>query len=257
MAVALLSGALMAPLQVYLGDASGREVFAHQPLKLAAMESHWETNAGGGAPFAFFAVPDQAAERNCFQISVPEGLSLLATHTLTGRVLGLKEFPRENRPNVPVLFITFRLMVVAGFFFLFIMVWALLLRMRGRLFEARSFLWTLVVVQPLGWLAVELGWMTAEMGRQPWLVYGLVRTSEGASPIRAGNVVWSLALFVVIFVAIGGSYLYYVLRAFRQGPDMESPIPPVRRPAGRADRETCCRQKGGGVMGSSGTAEAG
>jgi cytochrome d ubiquinol oxidase subunit I len=231
MAVALLSAALMAPLQVYLGDASGREVFAHQPLKLAAMESHWETNARGGAPFAFFAVPDQAAERNSFEIDLPEGLSLLVTHSLTGRVLGLKEYPRGDRPNVPVLFMTFRLMIAIGFLFLFIMVWALLLWRKGRLFEARSFLRVLVVFQPLGWIAVELGWMTAEMGRQPWLVYGLARTSEGASPIRAGNVVWSLALFIATFIIIGGSYLYYVLRAFRQGPDMASPIPPVQRPA--------------------------
>jgi cytochrome d ubiquinol oxidase subunit I len=232
MAVALLSAALFAPLQVYLGDASGREVFAHQPVKLAALEGHWETNARGGAPFAFFAIPNEAAERNDFEISVPDALSLLVTRTLTGRVLGLKAFPREDRPNVPVLFTTFRLMVAIGFFFLFIMLWALLLWRRGRLFETRSFLRTLVVVQPLGWLAVELGWMCAEVGRQPWLVYGLVRTSEGVSPVRAGNVVWSLSLFIVVFIAIGGSYLHYALRAFRQGPDMESPIPPVQRPAG-------------------------
>jgi cytochrome d ubiquinol oxidase subunit I len=232
MAVALVSAALFAPLQVYLGDVSGRQVFAQQPLKLAAMESHWETNTRGGAPFSFIAIPDMDAERNAFAISLPHGLSLLVTHTPLGRVSGLKEFPRQDRPNVPVLFTTFRLMVGIGFLFLFIMIWALVLWKRGRIFEATAFLRTLVVVQPLGWLAVELGWVTAEVGRQPWLIYGMMRTSDGVSPIRAGNVVWSLALFIVVFLAIGGSYLYYVLRAFGQGPDMESPIPPVQRPAG-------------------------
>ena len=232
MAVALASAALFAPLQVYLGDVSGRQVSAHQPAKLAAMESHWLTNTGGGAPFVLIAIPDTEGERNRFEVSLPRILSLLVTHTLSGRVLGLKEFPRQDRPNVPVLFASFRLMVAIGFLFLSLMVWALFLWARDRIFEERAFLWTLVVIQPLGWLAVELGWVTAEVGRQPWLVYGIMRTSEGVSPIRAGNVVWSLALFFVIFLAVGGSYLYYVLRAFGKGPDMASPIPPVQRPAG-------------------------
>ena len=232
MAVALVCAALFAPLQVYLGDVSGRQVFAQQPLKLAAMEGHWETNTHGGAAFTFIAIPDMDAEKNFFAISIPDGLSLLVTHTSSGRVPGIKAFPKEDRPNVPVLFTTFRLMVGVGFLFLFLMVWAFVLWKRGRIFEQRAFLWTLVVVQPLGWLAVELGWVTAEVGRQPWLVYGLMRTSNGVSPIRPGNVIWSLALFIVVFIAIGGSYLYYVLRAFGQGPDMASPVPPVQRPAG-------------------------
>jgi cytochrome d ubiquinol oxidase subunit I len=123
-------------------------------------------------------------------------------------------------------------MVAIGFLFLFVMLWALVLVMKGRVFESRPFLWTLVVMQPLGWVAVELGWVTTEVGRQPWLVYGLVRTAEGVSPIWAGNVVWSLSLFLIVFLTIGGAYLYYVLKAFRRGPDMESPIPPVQKPAG-------------------------
>jgi cytochrome bd ubiquinol oxidase subunit I len=91
----------------------------------------------------------------------------------------------------------------------------------------------MVVIQPLGWLAVEMGWVTAEVGRQPWLIYNLVRTSEGTSPIPSANVIWSLALFLIIFVSIGGSYLYYVLKVLRNGPDLMSAIPPVQRPAGR------------------------
>jgi cytochrome d ubiquinol oxidase subunit I len=231
MAVALMSAALFAPLQIIMGDASGREVFRHQPLKLAAMEAHWETNTSGGAPFVLAAIPNTAKERNDFEIALPEGLSLLVTHTRSGLVPGLKEFPKGDRPSIPVLFVSFRIMVAIGLLFLFMMLWAAYLWKKDLLFEKRPFLWTLVVIQPLGWLAVELGWITAEVGRQPWLVYGIVRTSQGASPIVPGNVVWSLALFVIIFFAIGASYVYYVLRTFSRGPDMKTPLPPVQRQA--------------------------
>ncbi|MGA2108200.1 MAG: cytochrome ubiquinol oxidase subunit I [Syntrophorhabdales bacterium] len=232
MGVALVSAVLFAPLQVYLGDASGREVFRYQPAKLAAMEGLWETNTASGAPFALVALPDADKERNAFEISIPSALSLLVTHTLSGRVPGLKAFSRQDRPNVAVLFFSFRLMVAIGFLFLFVMIWAAVLWKRKRLFTQKAFLWTLVVIQAFGWVAVEMGWVTAEMGRQPWLVYGVMRTSEAVSPIRPGNVVWSLALFVVIFFSIGASYVYYVLRAFWRGPDMESPIPHLQRRAG-------------------------
>jgi cytochrome d ubiquinol oxidase subunit I len=132
-----------------------------------------------------------------------------------------------------------------GFIFLLLMLWAGFLWWRGRLFQNRLFLMSLVAVQPLGWLAVEMGWVTAEVGRQPWLVYNLVRTSQGTSPIPAGNVLWSLSLFVIIFVAIGGSYLYYVFKTLRAGPDLTSPIPPIQRPAGMRVLENLPKRKEG------------
>jgi cytochrome d ubiquinol oxidase subunit I len=230
--IALIMAAFFAPLQIYLGDYSGREVFAHQPAKLAAIEAHWETNTHGGAPFAVFGFPDMEKELNRFEITIPHGLSLLATRTLNGRVTGLKEFPRKDRPNAAVLFWTFRFMVAIGTIFLLIMIWAAVLWRKGRLFESRPFLRSLVAIQPLGFLAVELGWITAEMGRQPWMVYNLFRTSEGVSPIPAGNVVWSLCLIFIVYSAIGGSYLFYVFKTLRSGPDLSSPIPPIQRPAG-------------------------
>jgi cytochrome d ubiquinol oxidase subunit I len=238
MGVALLMAAIFAPVQVYVGDTSGREVFYHQPAKLAAIEGHWETNKDGGAPLSLIGIPDMKEERTLFEIEVPNGLSLLVTHTLIGRVPGLKEFPRQDRPNSLVLYWAFRAMAGIGFIFLFVMLWAGILWWRGRLFQNRLFLWTLVAVQPLGWLAVEMGWVTAEVGRQPWLIYNLVRTSQGTSPIPAGNVIWSLGLFVIIFLSIGGSYLYYLLKTLRAGPDLTSPIPPVQRPAGMRVLET-------------------
>ena len=117
MGIALIMAALFAPLQVYLGDYSGRVMFRHQPVKLAAIEAHWETNTSGGAPFAAIAFPDMEKEKNRFEIAIPNGLSLLVTHTLNGRVQGLKDFPREDRPYAPVLFWTFRVMVAIGFIF--------------------------------------------------------------------------------------------------------------------------------------------
>jgi cytochrome d ubiquinol oxidase subunit I len=147
-------------------------------------------------------------------------------------VPGLKEFPREDRPNSLVLFWAFRLMAGIGFLFLFVMIWAALLWKRKRVFVYRPLLWTLVAIQPLGWLATELGWIVTEVGRQPWLVYNILRTADGVSPIRAGNVVWSLSLFLIIFVAIGSSYFYFVFKVMRTGPDLTSPIPPAHIPPG-------------------------
>ena len=239
--IALVMAGLFVPLQVLMGDLSGRQVFNHQPAKLAAIEAHWETNKDNGAPFVAVAFPDMQSEKNRFEISIPNGLSLLVTHSFNGRVPGLKEFPREDRPNVPLLFWAFRVMVGIGFGLLAVMAWALFLWRKGRLFESRPFLRTLLLIHPLGFLAVELGWITTEAGRQPWLVYNLMRTSEGVSPIAPGNVVWSLSLFVLIFLLVGGSYFYYVLKTLRLGPDVSSPIPPIQRPAGMQplqERET-------------------
>ena len=215
-----------------MGDLSGRHVFQFQPAKAAAIEAHWETNTNGGAAFSLVALPDMQAEKNVFELSVPNGLSLLATHSFHGRVAGLKEFPREDRPNVQVLFWTFRVMVVIGFILFTVMAWAFLLWRKGKLYEYRPFLWTLLIVHPLGFIAVETGWITTEMGRQPWLVYNLMRTAEGVSPIQPGNVVWSLSLFLIIFAAIGLTYSFYIMKMIGQGADVSSPIPDVQRPAG-------------------------
>jgi cytochrome d ubiquinol oxidase subunit I len=230
--IALVMAALFSPLQIYLGDLSGRQVFHHQPAKLAAIEAHWETNKEQGASFAVIALPDMRGERNSLEVAMPNLLSLLVTHSSRGQVLGLKEFPREDRPNVFILFWSFRLMVAIGFILLFIMTWAGILWLKRRLYESRSFLRTLLLVHPLGFIAIELGWVTTEVGRQPWLVYNLMRTAEGGSPIPPGNVIWSLSLFLIIFLVLGTIYFYYVLKTLRLGPDLSSPIPPVQRPAG-------------------------
>jgi cytochrome d ubiquinol oxidase subunit I len=230
--IALAMAALFAPLQIFWGDRSGLNVYRHQPAKLAAIEAHWETNTTGGAPYVIVAHPNAKEERNSFEIKIPHGLSLLVTHSLNGQVKGLKEFPPEDRPNVHALFWSFRFMVAIGFLFLLVMVWAALLWRKRKLYTYRPFLWTLAIVHPLGFVATELGWITTEMGRQPWVVYNVMRTSEGISPIPAGNVLWSLGLFMVVLPAVGAIYFYYLLKALRRGPDLSSPIPAIQRPIG-------------------------
>jgi cytochrome d ubiquinol oxidase subunit I len=242
--VALVMAAVFVPLQVLIGDLNGLVVFRHQPAKLAGMEAHWETNTKGGAPFAVLAWPSMKEERNLFEVTIPNGLSLLVTRSLQGKVKGLKEFPPENRPNSLVLFWTFRIMVAIGFLFLLVMIFAAYFWWRGRLFQNRSFLRTLVVIQPLGFVATVLGWITTEMGRQPWLVYNLMRVSEGVSPIPAGNVLWSLALFLMIFPILFVSYFHYVFKTLRGGPDLKTPIPPIQRPAGMLALEGDDREGG-------------
>jgi cytochrome bd ubiquinol oxidase subunit I len=229
--MALIMALIAAPLQILVGDLKGLSVAEHQPVKLAAMEAHWETNVEGGAAFIVIALPDPTHERNRFEIRIPALLSWLVTRAADGQIIGLKDFPVEDRPSVVVTFWTFRVMVAIGFLFLGIAIWTAVLWYRKKLFHTTSYLKALVAVQPLGFAATILGWVTAEMGRQPWVVYGLMRTSEGVSPIAAGNVVWSLIMFALFFGLIGAAYFFYTIRALQRGPDMDSPIPTVQMPA--------------------------
>jgi len=136
-------------------------------------------------------------------------------------------------------------MVAIGFILFFVMVWAAFLWWKERLYVHRPFLWTLLIVHPLGFLATELGWITNEVGRQPWVVYNLIRTVEGASPIPIANVVWSLSLFLIIFPVIGAIYFFYLLKTLQRGPDLSSPIPLVQRPAGTQPLEQAQAGMGG------------
>jgi cytochrome d ubiquinol oxidase subunit I len=230
--LALVMAVVLSPLQVFLGDHNGLVVARHQPAKLAALEAHWETNTSGGAGFVVFGIPDEAQERNSSELLVPNMLSLLITRSWDGKVTGLKEFPKQDRAPVAPVFFSFRLMVGIGFLMLMVAVTAGLFWCRGRLYQSRTMLKVLVAAQPLGFLATYLGWITSEVGRQPWIVYGIMRTSEGVSPVAPGAVLWSLCLLLGICGVIGASYFWYVIRTLRAGPDLRSPIPPLQRPAG-------------------------
>ncbi len=210
--------AIVAPLQILAGDLQGLNVQEHQPAKVAAMEGHWETQRG--APLNLFAIPDQAAEKNHFVVSIPKLGSLILKHDLNGEVIGLDQFAPEDRPPVAPIFFTFRIMLGIGFLMLFMAVAGLWLAWRGRLFTSGWYQRLCLLMAPSGFIAVLAGWYTAEIGRQPFVVYGLMRTADAVSPIAAGSVAGSLALFILVYGIVFGSGLYFILRLVREGPEV-------------------------------------
>jgi cytochrome d ubiquinol oxidase subunit I len=235
--VALIAAVVIAPLQALIGDEAGRSVARNQPIKLAAMEAHWETNPPGeGAPWIIAAWPDQANQRNHWSVEVPYLLSLLLTHSPTGEVKGLKDFPKEEHPPMPITFFSLRIMALAGFAFVGLALWTLWRWKRGALTAARLpgekwLLYAWVAAGPVAWAAVEGGWVTREVGRQPWLVYGLVKTSEAATPLPAGAVAASLAGYLVIAGLLAVAFLVLAARVLAHGPDAAAMAPPQKKMA--------------------------
>ncbi len=234
---ALIAAVVIAPLQALIGDEAGRSVARNQPIKLAAMEAHWETNPPGeGAPWIIAAWPDQANQRNHWSVEVPYLLSLLLTHSPTGEVKGLKDFPKEEHPPMPITFFSLRIMALAGFAFVGLALWSLWRWKKGVLTAAglpgeKWLLYAWMAAGPLAWAAVEGGWVTREVGRQPWLVYGLVKTSEAATPLPAGAVAASLAGYLVIAGLLVAALVVLAARVLAQGPDAEMMAPPQTKTA--------------------------
>jgi cytochrome d ubiquinol oxidase subunit I len=232
--IVLIVGIVVAPLQIFLGDSSGVTVVRHQPAKAAAMEAWWQTNPPGtSAPWAVVAIPDKAEQKNIFSIEVPYLLSLLAARHLKGQVTGLRSFPVEDQPPVAIPFYSFRLMVLLGFFMLGMVIWALVLWGRRRLTEGlaptrRIFLVFWIVSMPAGFLATECGWALRENGRQPWIIYNLLRTADGVSPIGPVTAGISLLAFAGVYLILLGLFIYFTLRILRKGPDLTSPLPSYR-----------------------------
>ncbi|HQU15119.1 MAG: cytochrome ubiquinol oxidase subunit I [Chromatiales bacterium 21-64-14] len=240
--IAVAAAVLIAPLQVFLGDGSGVAVFAHQPAKGAAIEGHWNTNPPGqGAPWAVLAWPNRDAQRNDWALEIPNLLSLLATHSLDGRVLGLRAFPRKDQPPaLPLLFYSFRVMVAIGFYFVGLMLWSLWVWWRRGLSadSLRPRRWLLrawVAAIPMGYVAVEAGWIVREVGRQPWIVYGVLRTSAAASQLPASTVLASLLGFAAIYATLLIVTLRFAARILRRGPDLSLPPPEPPGTAGDAE----------------------
>jgi cytochrome d ubiquinol oxidase subunit I len=222
-AIATLALAILAPLQIVMGDLHGLQVQRHQPMKIAAMEGLWETTAG--APLLVFAWPDMAAERNHFEIAIPKLASLILQHDPEGTVLGLKEVAPADRPPVPLVFFSFRIMVGLGFWFLFLGGLGLLLRWRGMLYSNRPYALLCMASAPLGFVATLAGWIVTETGRQPWIVQGLMRTSEAVSAVPARAILTTLSLFVAVYGTLLLAYLYYLSKLIRQGPDAAATQP--------------------------------
>lgn len=213
----------LAPLQVVIGDMHGLNTLKYQPAKIAALEAHWETSKD--VPLILFALPDPKAETNHFEIAVPRLGSLILTHDWDGEVKGLKSFPVEDRPNPIIPFFAFRIMVGIGFIMIGLSSIGAVLWLMGKLHTARWFLTAMLWCSPLGFLAVLAGWFTAEVGRQPWTVYGVLRTADAVSPVPAGSILTSIILFVLAYGVVFGAGLYYIVKLVRRGPERTPPVP--------------------------------
>jgi cytochrome d ubiquinol oxidase subunit I len=226
--MAMWMAAVVAPIQIVAGDMHGLNTLEHQPAKVAAMEGHFETTKG--APLILFGIPDMEAEETRYAIEIPHLGSLILTHSWDGEVKGLKEWPPEDRPNATIVFWSFRIMVGLGVLMAAMGGISLVLRWRRILFEVPWFHRLGVAMGPSGILAVLAGWITTEVGRQPYTVYGLLRTAESASPIGAPGVGASLAAFVVVYLVVFGVGVLYMLRMMAKPPSPTEEEPEKGKP---------------------------
>lgn len=215
--IALIFGLIFSIIEVGEGHMHGADLADKQPTKLAAMESHWETEKG--APIYMFVIPDEKNERNMVEIlPIPGMLSILAKHDPGAEVKGLKDFPPDERPPVLISFISFRLMVGLGMFFVLVTVIGFIIR--NRLNDYPLYLKVMMFSIPLPFIATEAGWVLAEVGRQPWIVYGLMKTSDAVSPIATSQVFISFLAFIIVYGILGAIGFYLIFKNAKKGPDM-------------------------------------
>ena len=231
LSMAMWMALFVAPAQVWFGDMHGLNTLKHQPQKIAAMEGHWETQRG--APLILFGLPDMGSEVTKYKIEIPKLGSLILGHSWDAEIPGLKAFAKEERPtNVPLIFWAFRVMVAMGMLMVLLGISAFVLRLRKRLYSSRLFLRAAVLMGPSGLIAVTAGWIVTEAGRQPYTVYGLLRTADSASPIDAPAIAASLVAFIIVYFIVFGAGIVYMFKLFRKTPvPHESGVPqgqPVR-----------------------------
>jgi len=219
--------AIVAPLQLFIGDQHGLNTLKHQPTKIAAIEAHWDGSTPG--ELVLFAWPDESAETNRFALTIPHGASLLLTHSWDGLFPGLKNVPPEDRPPVLPPFFAFRAMVGIGLLMILTALTGVWLWWRSRLFTARWYLWPAQHAWWIGFVAVICGWIVTETGRQPWVAYGLLRTAEAVSPLAGHTVATTLVLFVLVYGVVFAMGIYYINRLIARGP-AESALPPPGLP---------------------------
>ncbi|QOR38729.1 cytochrome ubiquinol oxidase subunit I [Billgrantia diversa] len=207
---------VLTPTQALVGDFHGLNTFEHQPVKLSAMEGHWETRRA--APFLLFAVPDQEAQENRFEISIPYAASLILTHDPNGVVPGVNEAPREEQPPVAIVFWSFRVMVGLGLLMIAVSLLGLYLRRGGRVYRSRPYLQTLRLMSVTPFAAVLAGWITTESGRAPWLVYGMMTHAEGVTPsLTGGMALFTLLGYMAVYGVVFYAGTYYLTRVIRYG----------------------------------------
>ena len=220
----------VAPLQALVGDMHGLNTLKYQPAKLAAIEGHWENHPGEGVPLILFGWPDMEAETTRWKVEIPRAGSLLLTHTWDGTIPALKDFPRADRPNSTIVFWTFRVMVGIGVLTILLALVGLLLRRREGIYRNRLFLRAVLAMGPLGLVAILAGWFTTEIGRQPWIIHGLMRTADAASPVSATQLGIGLTVFVVVYCVVFGTGTGYLLKIIGKGP--QTGVQPHHAPAG-------------------------
>lgn len=213
----MIAIAILAPVQIVIGDIHGTNTLAYQPEKVAAIEGLWDTTQY--ADLLLFAVPDENMQTNHHEIRIPGAASLILTHSWDGEVQGLKEFAPNIAPVAPV-FYSFRIMVGIGMLMLLTGLVALFLYWKKRLFSSRTFQRWCILMAPSGFIAVIAGWCVTEIGRQPYVVFGVLKTIDMASPVPAAAVAWSLLLFVIVYFAVFGAGVYYILRLVKKGPKL-------------------------------------
>jgi cytochrome d ubiquinol oxidase subunit I len=224
---------VLVPLQIFLGDQHGLNTLEYQPAKIAAIEGRYDTVQP--VPLTLFGIPDDAVATMRGAIEIPHLGSLILTHSWNGAIKGLKEWPADERPPVALPFFAFRLMVGIGVIMLLMAIAGQALRLRGRLWDAAWFLRLAQWTAPLGFVAVIAGWIVTEVGRQPWTVYGLMRTADSVSPSLTGaNVAWSLALYILVYLVMFPTGIAFMAGLVRRGP--QSDQPPAAVESGRPVR---------------------
>ncbi|WP_138936135.1 cytochrome ubiquinol oxidase subunit I [Roseovarius arcticus] len=218
--MAMWMAAIVAPVQIFLGDLHGINTLEHQPAKIMAMEGHYESHPDG-APLYLFGIPNEKTQTLDYAVGIPKLSSLILKHDLNAPLAGLDTVPDADQPPVFIVFWSFRIMVALGFAMLGIGMWSLLARWRGRLYEAPWLHRAALAMGPSGLIAVLAGWVTTEVGRQPFTVYGLLRTVDSAAPLAAPAVGASLVAFIVIYFSVFGAGTYYIMRLMAREPKMQ------------------------------------
>src|SRR6202162_1439863 len=238
MSMAMWMVLVVAPLQIAIGDQLGLNSLKYQPAKIAALEGHWENKGQESIPLVLFGWPDMAAETTRYAVEIPHLGSLILTHEWNGRIPGLKEFARGDRPNSTIVFWSFRVMVGLGMLMLLLGVWSLWLRFRQRLFQSEWFLRFVVVMGPSGLISILAGWYTTEIGRQPWVVYGVMRTTDAVSNHSVLALSTTLIVLFVMYFAVFATGVGYMLKLVAKGPQQYGPedapgesSAQIRRPA--------------------------
>ena len=228
---------IVTPVQIALGDAHGIVTREHQPAKIAAMEGHWQNEPGASVPLILFGWPDMAAETTRYAVEVPHLGSLILTHSWNGQFAGLKDFAPEDRPDSTIVFWTFRIMAGLGFLMALLGLWSAWARWHKVFFESRNFLRFALVMGPAGLIAIIAGWLTTEIGRQPWVVYGVLRTRDAVSNHSALELSVTLIMFIVLYAAVFGTGISYMLKLVAKGPEpLDGHFPEPGSNAGRPAR---------------------